>query len=88
MKNLTVTLLAAAALSGCFSGEVTKAAPEIVRVHTVDEYLAHPELRKKVSAVCGNDPGRTGFDANCINVRRADRMASFGSAASMPRITP
>ncbi|KQQ96113.1 EexN family lipoprotein [Massilia sp. Leaf139] len=78
----------ALSLAACTSDEVTKAVPEAKRVYTVDEFLAQPDLRKKVSAVCSNDPGRTGHDANCINVQRADRIASFGSIARMPRIVP
>lgn len=58
------------------------------RIYTVDEYLAQPELRQRVSAVCSNDPGRTRQDPNCINALRADRVASAGSAAGIPRIVP
>lgn len=58
------------------------------RIYTVEEYLAHPQLRQRISAVCSNDPGRTGQDPNCINVNRADRIASAGSVGGIPRITP
>lgn len=81
----TLIIVLALSLAACSSDEVTTAVPEAKRVHTVDEFLARPDLRKKVSAVCSNDPGRTGLDANCVNVRRADRVASFGRPAGMPR---
>lgn len=58
------------------------------RVYTVNEYLADPELRRNVSDACANDPGRTAQDPNCINVRRADRMAAAGTPGGMPRVTP
>ncbi|MFS2213985.1 EexN family lipoprotein [Telluria sp. Tellsp104] len=50
------------------------------RVLTVDEFLAQPALRDKVSALCRNDPGRMGLTPNCVNVRRADHIASMGTA--------
>ena len=87
MKRM-VAIILPLLLGACTSDEVVTAVPEATRVHTVDEFLAHPDLRKKISAVCSNDPGRTGFDANCVNVRRADRVASFGSVSHMPRIVP
>jgi hypothetical protein len=86
MKRLVpVLVLLHLAMAGC-KREVSLAPAD--RIYTVEEFLAQPELRKRVSAVCGNDPGRTGQDPNCINVRRADRIASFGSAERMPRIVP
>lgn len=84
----TLIIVVPVLLAACSSDEVAQAVPEATRVHTVNEFLAHPELRMKFSAVCSNDPGRTGLDANCINARRADRVAAFGSAASMPRMLP
>lgn len=58
------------------------------RIYTVDEFLAAPDLRRRVSAACSNDPGRTAHDPNCINVHRADRVASSGSLGGMPRVVP
>lgn len=58
------------------------------RVYTVDEFLSAPELRRKVSAACSNDPGRTSLEPNCINVNRADRIAASGSLGGMPRVVP
>lgn len=87
MKRL-ILLLLPLTLTGCFKVEPVAVVPAVDRVYTVDEFLAQPELRKKVSVVCGNDPGRLGQAPNCINVRRADRIASAGSLADMPRIVP
>ncbi|KQQ96127.1 EexN family lipoprotein [Massilia sp. Leaf139] len=86
--NRMVVIVRPLWLGACTGDEVVTAVPDATRVYTVDEFLAQPDLRKKVSAVCSNDPGRTGLDANCLNVRRADRVASFGNVANMPRIVP
>jgi hypothetical protein len=85
MKRL-ILLLLPLALSGCFKGEPPTVVPGVDRVYTVDEFVAQPVLRKKVSAVCSNDPGRTGLDPNCVNVRRADHIASVGT--TIPSIVP
>jgi hypothetical protein len=52
-------------------------------VLTVDEFLAQPDLRGRVSALCRNDPGRMGATPNCVNVRRADHIASMGTADTL-----
>lgn len=80
-----IFLLLSSAMAGC-KREVSLEPAE--RIYTVEEYLAQPDLRKKISAVCSNDPGRTGQDPNCINVQRADRVASAGGSSGMPRIAP
>lgn len=85
MKRLAMILLLSLALAGC-KREVPLVTVD--RIYTVKEYLAQPELRKKISAVCSNDPGRTGQDPNCINVQRADRVVSAGSSSGMPRVAP
>lgn len=85
MRHQVCILLLPLALASC-KREV--ALVPVDRVYTVEEYLAQPELRQRISAVCSNDPGRTGQDPNCINVHRADRVASAGSPASTPRIVP
>lgn len=87
MKRL-IPLLLPLALTACFKVEPATAVVAVDRVYSVDEFLAQPELRKKVSAVCSNDPGRLGQDPNCINVERADQIASAGSVANMPRFVP
>lgn len=87
MKRL-IPLLLPLALTGCFKVEPATAVAQVGRVYTVDEFLAQPILRKQVSTVCSNDPGQLGQDPNCLNVRRADRIASAGSTADMPRIVP
>lgn len=85
MKRLAMIFLLSLALAGC-KREVPLV--PVDRIYTVEEYLAQPELRKKISAVCSNDPGRTGQDPNCINVQRADRVVSAGSSSGMPRVAP
>ena len=85
MKRLAMIFLLPLALEGC-KREVPLV--PVDRIYTVEEYLAQPGLRKKISAVCSNDPGRTGQDPNCINVQRADRVLSAGSSSGMPRIAP
>lgn len=87
MKRL-IPLLLPLAVTGCVKVEPATAVTEVDRVYTVGEFLAQPDLRKQVSAVCSNDPGQLGQDPNCLNVRRADRIASAGSTADMPRIVP
>lgn len=84
MKSLLILILAAVA--GC-TRQPAAIVPELGdRVLTVSEYVAKPDLRKKVSAACNNDPGRSGLDPNCINVQRADHLASFGT--SIPKLFP
>lgn len=83
MKLILSIVFATTFLSGC-SRESGAAIPELGdRVLTVDEFLAQPELRKKVSVYCHNDPGRTGMTPNCVNVRRADHITSMGTADSL-----
>lgn len=79
-----IPLLLSLLLSGCSNGELAATVPEASRVLTVNEFLARPDLREKIGAVCSNDPGRTMLDANCTNVRRADHIAMAGGA--IPKI--
>lgn len=81
-------LLILGILTGCAKSELPAVASVTIRVYTVTELLSQPDLRRKVSAECNNDPGRIGQSPNCINVRNADRIAAAGSMASMPRIVP
>jgi hypothetical protein len=86
MKRLVpILLLLPLAMSAC-KRDVSHVPAD--RIYTVEEYLAQPELRRRVSEVCSNDPGRTGQDANCINALRADRVASAGGVSDMPRVVP
>ncbi|MEH6433856.1 EexN family lipoprotein [Massilia sp. DD77] len=85
MKRLVPILLMHLAVTGC-KREVPLVPAD--RIYTVEEYLAHPDLRLRVSAACSNDPGRIGRDPNCVNVHRADRVASAGNASGMPRAVP
>jgi hypothetical protein len=72
--SMTVLML------GC-GREAAVTIPELGnRVLTVDEFLAQPDLRDKVSAFCRNDPGRAVLTPNCVNVRRADHIASMGTS--------
>ncbi len=87
MNRFISTLLLPLVLAGCFKVEPTAIVPA-QRVYSVDEFLAQPDLRKKINAICSNDPGRLGQDSNCINVRRADRIAAAGTLAGMPRFVP
>ena len=83
MIPLRPFILAATLLTAC-TREAASIIPELGnRVLTVDEYLAQPDLRQKVSAVCHNDPGRLGITANCINARRADHLASMGTGSGI-----
>jgi hypothetical protein len=86
MRHL-IPLLLPLALTGCFKSEPPAMVPAD-RTYTVDEFLAQPDLRNRISAVCSNDPGRIGLVPNCINVKRADRIASAGSFGNMPRVVP
>lgn len=80
MKSTLFAVSMAALMFGC-GREPAMAIPELGdRVLTVDEFLAQPDLRNKVGALCRNDPGRTGATPNCVNVRRADHIASMGTA--------
>ena len=81
---LLVLVLAASAV-GCKREAVIVPAD---RIYTVDEFLAAPDLRHRVSAVCSNDPGQAAHDPNCINLHRADRVVSSGSLGGMPRVVP
>jgi len=83
MKPATPLILAAMLLSGCTREAATSITELGNRVLTVDQYLAQPDVRKKVSAACHNDPGRLGLTPNCVNVRRADHIASMGTASSL-----
>jgi len=84
-RPILIIMLLAATVAGCKRETVAVPAD---RVYTVDEYLATPELRRRVSAACSNDPGRTAQDPNCVNVLRADRMAAAGTFGGMPRTVP
>lgn len=96
MKTLFLPLLLLA-LTGCLKNEPSTATSneETVvqkadrhRVYTVTELLAQPELRKKLFAICTDDPGRMERDPNCVNTLSAERAASVGRIASTPRIVP
>ena len=78
-------LVLAASAAGCKREAVIGPAD---RIYTVDEYLAAPDLRRRISAACANDPGRTKHAPNCINVHRADRVAASGRLGGMPRVVP
>lgn len=83
MKPGFFLLLAATLLGGCGRDTASAIHTSAERVFSVDEYLAQPDLRKKVSATCQNDPGRLGLTPNCVNVRRADHVAAIGKPSSL-----
>lgn len=83
MKSILFIVFAITLLDGCTRESATAIPGLGDRVLTVEEFLAQPELRRKVSAYCHNDPGRTGLTPNCVNVRRADHLASMGTADSL-----
>jgi hypothetical protein len=80
MKSTLSVVSMAVLMLGC-GREAAEAIPGLGnRVLTVDEFLAQPDLRNKVSAFCRNDPGRAGLTSNCVNVRKADHIASMGTS--------
>ena len=84
--NRLIPLLLTVALTGCIKEDPAIVAPKVDRIYTVSDFLAQPELRKKFFTMCGNDPGQSARDPNCINVLNAERIASAGT--SIPRIVP
>lgn len=79
MKPLAYVVFLSLTVAGC-GREPAGKIPELGdRVLTVDQYLAQPELRKRVSALCDNDPGRMALTPNCMNAQRAEHVAAFGS---------
>lgn len=83
MKSVLPVVLAATLLAAC-TREDASIVPELAgRVLTVDEYLAQPDLREKVIAACRNDPGRLRLTPNCVNVYRADHLASVGTGSGI-----
>lgn len=75
MKPIYIAI--AIALTGC-SARVTQV-PDLDHVLTVDEFVAQPAMRARVFAYCANNPGQTGLDPNCINVRQAEHIAVIGT---------
>jgi hypothetical protein len=57
-----------------------------VAQHTVEEYRADAELRREVFAVCANDPGTRGENADCVNAIEAERLESRGSLRDLPPV--
>jgi hypothetical protein len=86
--KLLIPLLMSLPLSGCTNSDSTAPASVAERTYTVNEFLAQPDLRKRVGSACSNDPGRMALEPNCVNVRRADHVASAGTIADMPRVVP
>lgn len=79
-----LSLIIPALFVGACSREPAQSVPKLGdRTLTVDEFLAQPDLRKEVSTACNNNPGRLGLTPNCVNVRRANHLASMGTAASL-----
>lgn len=72
--EIAVTL---SALAGCAP------APDQT-AHTVDYYRQHAQERAQVLARCGNDPGATAGQSECVNAREAARVEGIGSLRSLP----
>jgi len=91
VKKFSFSLMVLVALAACSKtggGQpAVTVVPDLDRVLTVDDFLAQPAVRMKVSAFCSNDPGRTRLDPNCVNVQRADRIAAAGKG-DFPRVVP
>lgn len=79
-------LLVSLALTGCVKGDPAAGDEPRDRVYTVDEFVAQPALRKQFFTVCSNNPGQLGQSPNCINVRRAEHIASAGT--TIPSFAP
>lgn len=54
--------------------------------HTVDYYRQNAQERAQILARCGNDPGNTARQADCVNAREAERVEGIGSLRSLPPI--
>ena len=72
MKNHTLTALILLILAAC-SREA-----DVAR-HTVEEYRADKTLRQEMFKQCANDPGTLEKTPDCVNVREAERLESYGS---------
>jgi hypothetical protein len=91
VKKFSCSVMVLVALTACSKTDgshiATTVVPDLDHVLTVDDFLAQPAVRQKVSAFCSNDPGRTRLDPNCVNVQRADRIAAAGKGG-FPRVVP
>ena len=72
---MKINYLAALVLLGA-AGCTREAA---VAHHTVEEYRADKRLRQETFKQCANDPGTLGKTPDCINVKAAERLESYGS---------
>lgn len=79
-------LLLPVALAGCVNDSSTDASDARNRVYTVEEFVAQPKLRQQYGSFCSNNPGQFGKSPNCINVRRAEHIASAGT--TIPSFAP
>jgi hypothetical protein len=79
----SLLLLLSVALVAC-SAKVTQV-PFLDRVMTVSDFTAAPDMRKKVSAFCGNDPGQTMLDPNCRNAQQSLHL-SYSGTGNFPKI--
>lgn len=58
-------------------------APDRTRF-TVEYYREHAAEKNAMVAVCANDPGTHGHDADCVNAREAARRAGVGALRDLP----
>src|SRR5579862_9892353 len=71
-----------AALTAAEAGCSQQAVPPKA-THTVDEYLAKPDLMEAKVRECANNPGDLRSDPDCVNVKAAAQQYSIGSRKRM-----
>lgn len=79
-----VAALLACALVACSANPTM--VPFLDRVFLVEEFSAAPAMRERVLTFCGNDPGRTMLDPNCINANQSQHIANVGDG-NFPQIS-
>ena len=75
--QLVLIATAGLALSGC-SPE-----PQAAR-YTVEEYLANPDAMDAKLRECANNPGDSGNEPDCVNVKAAAERKGIGSLRDLP----
>lgn len=53
--------------------------PFLNRVMTADEFTAQQDVREKVLAFCGQNPGQYAADPNCLNAQQSFHLTSAGT---------
>lgn len=82
VAQIAIAAALVAAVSGCCQGtQQPKAA------HTVDQYLAKPDLMEAKLRECANNPGELRDNPDCINVNAATVKAAaqkYGTGSMKP----